>query len=59
MHSVLHMNIKNFLTKKISLMRQLKKRDPFDDRREMKSAFISKRDQAFVVPVQRIPGMCS
>lgn len=55
------MNIKNFLTKKISLMRQLRKRDPFDDRREMKSAFtcISKRDQAFVVPVQRIPGMCS
>lgn len=54
------MNIKNFLTKKISLMRQLRKRDPFDDRREMKSAFsISKRDQAFVVPIQRIPGMCS
>lgn len=40
-------------------MRQLRKRDPFDDRRKMKSAFISKRDQAFVVPVQRIPGMCS
>lgn len=40
-------------------MRQLRKRDPFDDRPEMKSAFISKRDQAFVVPVQRIPGMCS
>lgn len=53
------MNIKNFLTKKSSLMRQLRKRDPFDDRREMKSAFISKRDQAIVVPVQRIPGMCS
>lgn len=60
MHSVLHINIKNFnKKKKISLMRQLKKKTLLMVRRKMKGAFISKRDQAIVVPVQRISGMCS
>lgn len=60
MHSVLHINIKNFNKKeKISLMRQLKKKTLLMVRRKMKGAFISKRDRAIVVPVQRISGMCS
>lgn len=61
MHSVLHINIKNFnkKKKKISLMRQLKKKTLLMVRRKMKGAFISKRDRAIVVPVQRISGMCS
>lgn len=40
-------------------MRQLKKKTLLMLRRKMKGAFISKRDQAIVVPVQRISGMCS
>lgn len=61
MHSVLHINIKNFnkKKKKISLMRQLKKKTLLMVRRKMKGAFISKRDRAIVVPVQHISGMCS
>lgn len=59
MHSVLHINIKNFnKKKKISLMRQLKKKTLLMVRRKMKGAFISKRDRAIVVPVHNIFQVC-
>lgn len=59
MHSVLHINIKNFNKKEDFVNATIKKKTLLMVRRKMKGAFISKRDRAIVVPVQHISGMCS